>query len=91
MIQAGAADVGPETGLEMRLQQRSRDHLEGLRQVDTPGAGPREGQKGQNIRSVGGEHRAESSESTEKRVNSGSLQGRLHRMLNSVAARPDHQ
>lgn len=37
-------DVGPETGLEMRLQQRSRDHLEGLRQTQL-GQGPGKGRR----------------------------------------------
>lgn len=71
--------MGPETGLEMRLQQRSKDHLkDGAKTAET---GPREGQKGQNVRSVDGALGAHREE--------GSLQGRLHKVLNSVAARSE--
>lgn len=73
--------MGPETGLEMRLQQRCQDHPEDRardRHTCDRAQGRAEGPK---CRECGW-----SSGSAEKRMHLGSLQGRLRRVLKSVAA-----
>lgn len=69
--------VGLETGLEMRLQQRSELHLR-------DGARDRYTYQIAQVRTEGPNHqeRGWSSWTTEKRV-----QGRLHRVLKTVASR----
>lgn len=74
--------MGPETGLETRLQQRSKVHLEDR-------AEDRYAYNRAQVKTEGPHHQecGWSSWITEKRVHGWRLQGRLHRVLQIVTSK----